>query len=180
MSEAKSVAETVAAADLPVALDRDVFLRTLLRHLSGTLEEVVGLDEAEGFVSLVGQQVGDLLNQDYRQALGAARLSADQVVEVLIDLKRRINGDFYIESVSADSIVLRNRRCPFGEKVADRNSLCMMTSSVFGTITAENLGYAKVHLDETIARGDSGCRVVINLTETAPSGGAAGIEYFQV
>ena len=180
MSEAKSVAETVAAADLPVALDRDVFLRTLLRHLSGTLEEVVGLDEAEGFVSLVGQQVGDLLNQDYRQALGAARLSTDQVVEVLIDLKRRINGDFYIESVSEDSIVLRNRRCPFGEKVMGRNSLCMMTSSVFGTITAENLGYAKVHLDETIARGDSGCRVVIDLTETAPNNGASGVEYFQV
>lgn len=180
MSQAKTVSETVAAANLPVTLDRDVFLRTLLRHLSGTLEEVVGLDEAQGFVSLVGQQVGDLLNEDYRQALASPTLSADQVVQVLIDLKRRIDGDFYVESVSDEAIVLRNRRCPFGEKVLDRNSLCMMTSSVFGTITAENLGYAKVRLDETIARGDKGCRVVIHLTESSDAGLAPGVEYFQM
>ena len=180
MSQAKSVAETVASADLPVTLNRDVFLRTLLRHLSGTLEEVVGLDEAQGFVSLVGQQVGDLLNQDYRGALATSQLNIDQVIHVLIDLKRRIDGDFYIESVSEDRIVLRNRRCPFGDKVLDRTSLCMMTSSVFGTITAENLGYAKVHLDETIARGDKGCRVVIDLRENAAAAGSAGIEYFQM
>lgn len=180
MSQAKSVSETVAAADLPVTLNRDHFLRTLLRHLSGTLEEVVGLDEARGFVSLVGQQVGDLLNQDYCQALGTDKLNAEQVVQVLIDLKRRINGDFFVESVSEDSIVLRNRRCPFGDKVLDRNSLCMMTSSVFGTVVAENLGYAKVHLDETIAKGDKNCRVVINLTDTAPAVPSPGVEYFQM
>ena len=180
MSQAKTVAETVAAADLPVTLNRDVFLRTLLRHLSGTLEEVVGLDEAQGFVSLVGQQVGDLLNQDYREALATSQLNMDQVIQVLIDLKRRIDGDFYIESVSEDRIILRNRRCPFGDKVLDRTSLCMMTSSVFGTITAENLGYAKVHLDETIARGDEGCRVVIDLRESAAAAGTDGTEYFQM
>lgn len=180
MSEARPVAETVASAELPVPLNRDYFLRTLLRNLSGTLEEVVGLEEAQGFVSLVGQQVGDLLNQDYRQALGAERLDAEQVVQVLVDLKRRINGDFYVESVSEESIVLRNRCCPFGDKVLDRNSLCMMTSSVFGTIVAENLGYAKVHLDETIAKGDPNCRVVINLTESAAGARIPGTEYFQM
>ncbi len=179
MSQAKSVAETVASADLPVNLDRDSFMRTLLRHLSGTLEEVVGLDEAQGFVSLVGQQVGDTLNQDYRDALKTSQLDLEQVVQVLIDLKRRIDGDFYVESVTETAIVLRNRRCPFGDRVLDRNSLCMMTSSVFGTITAENLGYAKVHLDETIAKGDKGCRVVIDLTEPAEHGDA-GIEYFRM
>ena len=36
----------VAPADAPVPLERDVFLRTLLRELSGVLQEVVGLDEA--------------------------------------------------------------------------------------------------------------------------------------
>lgn len=180
MSQAKTVAETVAAADLPVTLNRDRFLRTLLRHLSGTLEEVAGLDEAQGFVSLVGQQVGDLLNQDYRAALDSPQLDIEQVVQVLLDLKRRINGDFYVESVSEKVIVLRNRRCPFGDQVLNRTSLCMMTSSVFGTITAENLGYAKVHLDETIAQGDEGCRVVIRLTESTDAADAAGIEYFRM
>lgn len=179
MSQAKSVDETVAAAKLPVTLNRDVFLRTLLRHLAGTLEEVAGVEEAQGFVSMVGQQVGDLLNHDYREALRTPQLNMEQVVHVLLDLKRRIHGDFYIESVSEDRVVLRNRRCPFGDKVLDRGSLCMMTSSVFGTITAENLGYARVHLDETIARGDPGCRVIIDLTETGTGESSAGIEYFR-
>ena len=33
-----------------------------------------------------------------------------------------------------DRIVLGNRRCPFGEKVLGRPSMCMMTSNVFGSI----------------------------------------------
>ena len=52
-------------------------------------------------------------------------------------------------------------RSPFAEKVVGRPALCMMTSNVFGSIAAENLGYAKVVLEQAIARGDSGCRVVV-------------------
>lgn len=40
-----------------------------------------------------------------------------------------------------------------GEKVLGRESMCMMTSNVFGYIAAQNTGYAKVELQETIARG---------------------------
>ena len=48
-----------ALAQLPVPLDRDLFLRKLIRHLSGALQDVVGLEEAAGFVSIVGQRMGD-------------------------------------------------------------------------------------------------------------------------
>ena len=47
---------------LDVPLERDIFLRTLLRHLAGTLQDVVGIDEASGFVSVVGQKIGDEIN----------------------------------------------------------------------------------------------------------------------
>lgn len=43
---------TVEEAD--IGLDRDVFLRSLLRELAGTLESVVGLEEAAGYISVVG------------------------------------------------------------------------------------------------------------------------------
>lgn len=170
--------EEVGHVDLP--LDRDVFLRTLLRDLAGTLQEVVGLDEAFGFVSVVGQRMGDRINRDYRHALHVDNLSREQVAQVLVDLKRRIHGDFYIVEESDERIVLGNRRCPFGEKVEDRPSLCMMTSNVFGTIAAENLGYGKVELQETIARGSPECRVVVHLKPTAQADRAAGREYFRV
>ena len=163
---------------LNIPLDRDVFLRTLVGHLAGTLEEVVGFEEASGFISIVGQHLGEWIGTEYREALGVPRLSKDHLAQVLVDLKRRIQGDFYIISQDDEKIVLGNRACPFGNAVKDRNSLCMMTSNVFGTITADNLGYAKVALHETIARGSSGCRIVIYLTESPESCSDVGKEYF--
>src|SRR3954463_3044596 len=90
------VAVPTAMEDLPIALDRDVFLRTLIRELSGTLQEVVGLEEAAGFISIVGRRIGDQINEQYRTALNVEHPSPDQVARVLVDLKRRIQGDFYV------------------------------------------------------------------------------------
>jgi predicted ArsR family transcriptional regulator len=167
------------ASDLPIPLNRDLFLRTLIRQLAGTLEDVVGLNEASGFVSVVGQTVGEEMNKDYKIAFGTENLSRAQVADVLVDLKRRIEGDFFIIEESDEKIVLGNRACPFGDKVTDRPSMCMMTSNVFGSIAAQNLGYAKVELQQTIARRDPGCRVVVYLAQTSESEAAVGREYFR-
>ena len=164
---------------LPVPLERDVFLRTLLRHLAGTLQDVVGLEEASVFVSVVGQRIGDEINSAYTSAFAVDRLSRQQVAEVLVDLKRRIQGDFFIIEEDDDKIVFGNRACPFAEKVVGRPALCMMTSNVFGSIAAENLGYAKVVLEQAIARGDSGCRVVVHLKPSEAAQQATGREYFK-
>ena len=161
---------------LDIPLERDVFLRQLLRELAGTLESVVGQDEAAGFISIVGQNIGRWIDDAYRTAWGQDRLDRDQVAAVLVDLKRRIQGDFYLISATPDEIVLGNRRCPFGDKVRDRTSLCMMTSNVFGTLAAENLGYGRVILHETIAAGAPGCRVTVRLKRDADAN--EGIEYF--
>jgi len=174
MSESK-----VAISELALPLERDVFLRTLLRHLAGTLQKVVGLEEASGFVSVVGQEIGDEINQAYKSALAVSQLTRTQVGEVLVDLKRRIQGDFFILEENEEKIVLGNRACPFGEKVIGRPALCMMTSNVFGSIAAENLGYSKVVIEEAIARGDAGCRVVVYLKPTPEAEGAPGREYFK-
>jgi len=165
--------------DANIQLDRDVFLRSLIRELAGTLEEVVGLGEASGFVSVVGQRIGDQINEAYKAALQQKQLTREQVAQVMVDLKRRIGGEFYIVEQNEDKIVLGNRACPFGEKVLNRPSMCMMTSNVFGSIAAENLGYAKVELQETIAQGHAGCRVVVYLKQTPESQDATGREYFR-
>jgi predicted ArsR family transcriptional regulator len=164
---------------IDIPLERDVFLRTLLRHLAGTLQEVVGLEEASGFVSVVGQQMGEEMNASYKNALAVSSLSREQVADVLVDLKRRIRGDFFIIEETDDRIVLGNRACPFEDKVIGRPALCMMTSNVFGSIAAQNLGYAKVAIEEAIARGDRGCRVVVYLKPTEEAQAATGREYFK-
>ncbi len=168
---------SIQKADIPLV--RDVFLRTLIRELAGTLQEVVGLEEASGFVSVVGQKIGEQIDGQYKSALQLDRLNRQQVGEVLVDLKKRIKGNFYIIEESDEKIVLGNTACPFEDKVIGRPSMCMMTSNVFGGIAARNLGYAKVELKETIAEGHAGCRVVVYLRPTEESRAAQGREYYQ-
>ncbi len=176
---------TAIAADrtsmhaLPVTLERDIFLRSLLRELAGTLQDVVGLDEASGFISIVGQRIGDQINGEYKSALRVEKLDRRQVAQVLVDLKRRIQGSFFIIEETDEKIVLGNRNCPFADKVIGRPAMCMMTSNVFGVIAAENLGQAKVVLEETIAQGAAGCRVTVYLTDSQEAAAATGREYFQ-
>jgi predicted ArsR family transcriptional regulator len=165
-----------AVADLDVPLDRDIFLRSLLRRLAGTLEDLVGIEETSGFVSVVGDEIGHLIDAEYKRALATDQLDREQVAGVLVDLKRRIQGDFRVIAQDEERIELDNRACPFGDQVLGRPSLCMMTSNVFGSIAAENLGYARVELLETIAEGDPGCHVVVHLQPSAEP--APGREYF--
>ncbi|MDF5736822.1 MULTISPECIES: methanogen output domain 1-containing protein [unclassified Nostoc] len=164
---------------LKLSLERDIFLRTLIRELSGTLQDVVGLEEASGFISVVGERMGTQLNQDYKSALEVSNLSRKQVADVLVDLKRRIQGDFYVIEQNNEKIVFGNRACPFGDKVLNRPAMCMMTSNVFGTIAASNLGYAKVELQQTIEQGNPGCRVIVYLKITEDAEDAEGREYFR-
>ena len=163
---------------LDVDLDRDAFMRSVIRELAGTLEDIVGLEEASGFISLVGQHLGRELEAAYKAALGTERLNREQVAEVLVDLKTRIRGAFHVIEADETKIVFGNRTCPFAEKVHGRPSMCMMTSNVFGSIAANNLGYARVVLEETIAQGDPGCRVVVYLQPGDEAG--EGREYYRV
>lgn len=177
MPQSETATKDVKELDIP--LERDVFLRNLIRELSGLLEDMVGLEETSGFISVVGQNIGTQINQLYRQELKLPKLNREQVADVLADLKNRINGEFVVEEQDDTKIVLRSKVCPFAEKVKDRSSLCMMTSNVFGVITADNLGYAKVDLEKTIAKGDSECRVVVYLdAEDVQTQAANGREYY--
>lgn len=176
MGQAAAVVRDLRSSD--VTLERDVFLRTLIRELAGAMQDVIGVEEASGYVSIVGQKVGEQINTQYRRALNVERLSREQVAAVLVDLKRRIKGDFYVIEETPEKIVLGNRACPFEDKVIGRPAMCMMTSNVFGVVAAQNLGYAKVVLNETIADGAPGCRVVVYLKPTGEASGQAGREYF--
>lgn len=149
--------------DEDIDLDADIFMRKMLRELTGLLEDVVGDDEAQGFINSVGAAMGEWIDRKYTEKLGAQHLDPEQIASIFVDLKRRIGGDFYIVSVDDEKIVVGNRRCPFGKMAEGRDALCMMTSNVFGRIAADRTGYARVDLCKTIARGDDGCLIVVDL-----------------
>ncbi len=177
MSQLLPPRDVPSSRDVDPGLDRDVFMRTLVRELAGTLEDTVGDEDAAGYFAIVGRRMGQWIDQSYREAMEVETLDRDQVAEVLADLKSRIQGAF--ELVHGDESVLEytNARCPFEDKVLGRPVMCMMTSNVFGAIAAGNLGYAKVELDETIAQGDGRCRVLVHLDHDQARG-RPGREYF--
>jgi anti-sigma regulatory factor (Ser/Thr protein kinase) len=150
---------------------RDVFLRALVVQLSQAMEHVGGPDLSEDVVSEVGITVGGRMEEEYRAAKDVVdRLDPTQLADCFVRLKHAIDGDFYIVEVSDDRIVLGNHRCPFGNAVRRSPALCRMTSAVFGGIAARNHddGSAVV-LEERIAVGDPGCRVVVHLGQPPES-----------
>ena len=164
-------------AELPIPFNRDSYLRALLGNLADTFEGVIGLRDASGFVSIVGQRIGEEVNQNYRDALERKRLSRAEVADAIVDFQRRVQGDFFVIEQDDDKIVLGNRACPFAERAFGHPSLCMTTSSTLGVLAAQNLGYAKVVIEQAIAQGHPGCRVVVHLK---PGAKGEGREYYEV
>ncbi len=177
MIQISSSHNQIASVQLPI--DRDQFLRSMIRELAGTLQDVVGIEEAAGFLNVVGSRAGQHVNEIYRNAFQLSNLSREQVTAVLVDWKRRIQGDFYVIEETDEKIVLGNRKCPFAEQVEGREAMCVMTSNIFGVIASENLGYARVELQDTIAKGAQECKVVIYLKPSTSLNEFAGQEYFR-
>ncbi len=165
---------TGALPDLSEALPeggfgRESFLRALVVQLAQTIERDQGPDVAEAAVAQVGADVGGQMEAESRRALNlVGEMSAEQMSQCYVRLKHAIDGGFYVIEANEDRIVLGNTRCPFGDVVTRAPSLCRMTSSVFGGIAARNTnGPVTVLLEERIAVGDPGCRVVVDLKPDA-------------
>jgi predicted ArsR family transcriptional regulator/anti-sigma regulatory factor (Ser/Thr protein kinase) len=148
---------------------RESFLRALVVQLASAVEDQHGPQAAQRAVAQVAADIGGQMEQEYRRAIGLVDqpLSVEQIAECLVRLKAAIGGSFRVVEVTPERIVLVNSRCPFGTEVQHSPSLCRMTSAVFGGIAARNADQAAVALDERIALGVPGCRVVIHLGTAA-------------
>lgn len=154
----------------PEGFGRESFLRALVVELAQSVEELQGPAVAEAAIAQVGIDIGSRMEQEYRSAKGVeGRMSTTQLADCLVRLKHAIEGGFYVVEASAGRIVLGNTRCPFGDVVRNAPALCRMTSSVFGGIAAhQHPDGSSVFLEERIAIGDPGCRVVIYFGEGPP------------
>ncbi|NJC72432.1 ATP-binding protein [Planosporangium thailandense] len=162
----------------PRGFPRESFLRALVVELSRAVTDTHGPLASEEAVARVGATIGGQMEDEFRRARQiTGRLTPEQIADCYVRLKAAIDGDFYPISISADRIVLGNRRCPFGDTVRHSPALCRMTSSVFGGIAARNRGQAVVLLDERIAVGDPECRVTVLLNPDAGDRSAGGHRY---
>ena len=163
----------------PIALDRDTFMRRLIASLGLLNEGILGSDITGAYIMNVGLSMGAAIEAEYKRFWGIERLfTLDEYAHVIVDLKRKIQGNFSLVSKDPLKVVVRTTSCPFDEFVRQSPSLCFMTSSVFGGIAARNFGYAKVVLHKRIALGDAGCYVTVHLQRTPEAESAIGKEYF--
>ena len=148
---------------------KESFLRALVVQMARSVEYQNGPDAAEAAVAQVGADVGGQMEAEFRLARDVVgTMTPDQIGECYVRLKHAIDGGFKVVEANEQQIVLVNDRCPFGEAVQLAPALCRMTSSVFGGIAARNNdGPVAVLLEERIAVGDPGCRVVVGLDRSA-------------
>lgn len=156
-------------------LDKTRFYLEMIAKLTSSLERVIGYEDAEGYLALVGSEMGRDLFEVYYSDGALSDMAIERLADVLVDLKAHIDGGFSVESIEDGKITLVNTQCPFGAKAEGRQSLCMMTSSVFGTISSRVAGQANVDILQSIAAGDPGCRVVVYLNQPE----APGKRYFR-
>jgi hypothetical protein len=149
---------------------KEPFLRALVVQLAQAVELQQGPDAADAAVAQVGVDVGGQMEEEYRAAHSVVgRMTPEQIADCYVRLKRAIDGGFYLIEATPDRIVLGNHSCPFGDVVKMAPSLCRMTSSVFGGIAARNSDNGgAVLLEERIALGDPGCKVVVYLGPPPP------------
>ncbi|MFL6168979.1 MAG: methanogen output domain 1-containing protein [Ornithinibacter sp.] len=149
---------------------KESFLRALVVQLSQTVEANHGPDAAEAAIAQVGTDIGGQMEKEFRLAEAVVgRMTPEQLGRCFVRLKHAIEGGFTVVEASAERIVMENTQCPFGESVLRAPALCRMTSSVFGGIAARNAtDDVAVLLEERIAVGDPGCRVVVSLVPPSP------------
>lgn len=159
------VLPTLAEALPGGGFGKEAFLRALVVQLAQAVEVQHGQDSADAAVAQVGTDVGGQMEEEFRSAMAlTGRMTPEQIGQCYVRLKHAIDGGFRVLEATAERIVLVNDRCPFGDVVQQAPSLCRMTSSVFGGIAARNSDHgASVLLEERIAVGDPGCRVVVDL-----------------
>ena len=162
---------------LSVDFHSRLLIDALLTGLVKLLEDIAGVEDASTFIGSVAGQLGSEIEKKYSAALGVQRFTRKQLAAMLVDLENRAGGKFFVIEESPDRIVLGNSRCPLGKAARGHPSLCMMTSNILGRLTANTLGYAAVDAERTIARGDRGCSIVIDLVPVPLRPGAR--EYFR-
>ena len=157
---------------------REAFLRAMVVQLAQAVEHMEGPAAAETVVAQVAADISAQMEAEYRRAKDlVGRMTPEQLADCYVRLKAAIDGDFFVIEANEERIVLGNRRCPFGMAVRRAPELCRLTTSVFGGIAAHNVGDATVVLEERIAVGDPGCRVVIYLGDPPPEAEYAGHRY---
>jgi len=151
---------------VPVELNRESYLNDVLLKVGAEFTDEVSKKRIKNAAIVVAKRI----EEQYKKFHGVEKLNFIQVINSLVDAQRKIGGNFVVVERTDDVIILKNTKCPFGEGVKKASCLCATTSALCGVMTARNLGYSRVILKRTIARGAPECSIHIYLKKTKEAG----------
>lgn len=147
---------------VPVTLNKENYLNDIILNLSKEFNDEISKKRIKQAAIATAKKI----EEQYKHFHGVNKLNYTQVIDSLINAQKKIGGNFAIAERKEDVIILRNTKCPFGERVKKAPCLCATTSALCGVMTAGNLGYSKVILKRTIAKGSTECLIYIHLKKT--------------
>ncbi len=147
---------------VPVTLNKENYFNSTVLNLGKEFNDEVSKKKVKKAAIATAKKI----EEQYKKFHGSDKLNYTQVIDSLVDAQKKIGGNFIVVERTEDIIILRNTKCPFGEKVRKAPCLCATTSALCGVMTAKNLGYGKVVLKKTIAKGSGECLIHIHLKKT--------------
>ncbi len=147
---------------VPVTLNKENYLKNTILSLGNEFSDAVSKKRIKKSAIATAKKI----EEQYKKFYAAEKLNFTQVIDSLVDAQGKIGGNFIVVERTEDIIILKNTKCPFGEKVKKASSLCATTSALCGVMTARNLDYSRVILKKTIAKGSNECLIHIHLKKT--------------
>jgi len=144
---------------VPVTLNREGYFNEILLKMGMVFNDEVSKKKIKQAAITSAKNI----EEQYKKFHGVDKLSYSQVIDSLVDAQKKIGGNFNVVERTEDVIILKNSKCPFGDRVKKAPCLCATTSALCGVMSARNLGYSRVVLKRTIAKGASECSVYIYL-----------------
>jgi len=150
---------------IPVNMNRDIFLTQTINELALNIDK----NQIKRTLNKIGLKLGKQIEQLYKEFYSVEKLNISQLTEALVDVEKKIGGNFSVVEKTPEKIIFKNNKCPFGnDRIKECPELCAITSSIFGIMASKNFAYSKVCLKKTIAKEDEDY-IVIFLKKTRES-----------
>ncbi|MBW2989828.1 hypothetical protein KY358_05935 [Candidatus Woesearchaeota archaeon] len=147
---------------VPVTLNREAYFNDALVDVVSQFSD----PQSQSNIKKAAISSAKRVEEQYKKFHGTDKLNFTQVIDSLADAQKKIGGKFIVVERTENVIILRNIKCPFGARIKKAPALCATTSALCGVMTARNLGYSKVVLKKTIAKGSNECLIHIHLKKT--------------
>lgn len=157
---------------IPINLNKEIFLKKMTTYLASNLYKG---DNKEA-LNKAGLELSAYLEKLYKDNYHTEKLSFDQVVDVITDAYKKVGGSFKVLEKDKEKILLRCKKSPFGEDIADSFILFKINAGIIGGLISKSRGYCKVCLKP--APKDKGLYdVLVFLKKSKESEAEEGVEY---